>query len=93
MSTENENRTFGPAAATLLGYVRVVVYVLAALVGLALLATGTVGLIAEVKGTWHWAIHFQSTISYMAVFVSRVLVVLVPLFVILVAGRQVVPDA
>jgi hypothetical protein len=77
-------------AATLLGYVRVAVYALTALLGLSLLVVGTVALIAEVKGTWHWAIHLESTISYMAVFVSRLLFVLVPLFAVLLVGRQVV---
>jgi hypothetical protein len=79
-------------AATALGYVRVAVYALAALLGLSLLVVGTVALIAEVKGSWHWAIHLESTISYMAVFVSRLLFVLVPLFAVLVVGRQVVED-
>jgi hypothetical protein len=79
-------------AATALGYVRVAVYALTALLGLSLLVVGTVALIAEVKGSWHWAIHLESTISYMAVFVSRLLFVLVPLFAVLVVGRQVVED-
>ena len=89
MAVEREtDRTLD--AATLLGYVRVVVYSLTALLGLSLLVVGTVALIAEMKGTWHWAIHLESTISYMAVFVSRLLFVLVPLFVVLLVGRQVV---
>lgn len=79
-------------AATLLGYLRVAVYTLTVLLGLSLLVVGTVAIIAELKGTWHWAIHLQSTIRYMAVFVSRLLVVLVPLFALLVVGRQVVDD-
>ena len=79
-------------AATALGYVRVAVHALTALLGLSLLVVGTVALIAEVKGSWHWAIHLESTISYMAVFVSRLLFVLVPLFAVLVVGRQVVED-
>ena len=77
-------------AATALGYVRVAVYSLTALLGLSLLVVGTVAIIAEVKGSWHWAIHLESTISYMAVFVSRLLFVLVPLFAVLVVGRQVI---
>lgn len=75
---------------TLLGYVRIVVYLLASLLGLALLVVGTVAVIAELKGSWHWTIHLQSTISYVGLFVSRLLVVLVPLFVVWVLGRQVV---
>lgn len=77
----------------LLRYVRIAVYVLASLLGLSLLTVGTIAIIAEVKGTWHWSIHLQSTISYMGLFVSRLLLVLVPLFVVLVVGRQVVEDA
>lgn len=76
----------------LLGYVRIAVYTLATVLALSLLATGSIGLIAEIKGTWHWQIHLQSTISYMALFISRLLVVLVPLFLVLVVGRQVVTD-
>ncbi|MFB6206770.1 MAG: hypothetical protein ABEJ05_09635 [Haloglomus sp.] len=79
-------------AATALGYLRLVVYSLTALLGLALLIVGTVAIIAELKGTWHWAIHLESTISVMALFVSRLLVVLLPLFGLLVVGRRVVPD-
>lgn len=77
---------------TAIGYVRIAVYVLTALLGLSLLVVGTVAIIAQVKGTWHWAIHLESTISYVAVFVSYVLVVLVPLFLIMLAGRVVVED-
>ncbi len=76
-----------------LGYVRMLVYVLTALLALSLLLTGTVGIIGEIKGTWHWSIHLQSTISYMSLFVSRLLMVLVPAFLVLVVGRRVVPDA
>jgi len=93
MATENEQSTVGIDGATLLGYVRIAVYVLTALLALSLLMVGTVGIIAEIKGTWHWAIHLESTISFMALFVSRLLVVLVPLFLVLVVGRQVVADA
>ena len=93
MATENEQSTVGVDGATLLGYVRIAVYVLTALLALSLLMVGTVGIIAEIKGTWHWAIHLESTISFMALFVSRLLVVLVPLFLVLVVGRQVVADA
>jgi hypothetical protein len=80
-------------AATLLGYLRTLVYTLVTLLALSLLVVGTIGLIAELKGSWHWAIHLESTISYVGLFVSRLLVVLVPLFLVLVVGRRVVPDA
>ncbi len=76
-----------PDVETALGYLQVAVYVLAALVALSLLVVGTVAVIAEIKGTWHWAIHLESTISYVGVFVSRVLVLLVPGFALLVVGR------
>ncbi|PSQ02149.1 hypothetical protein BRC95_11150 [Halobacteriales archaeon QS_5_68_33] len=68
-------------------YLRIAVYLLASLVGLSLLVVGTVAVIAELKGTWHWAIHLESTISYMGVFVSWLLVALVPLTVALFVGR------
>lgn len=93
MSTEKESSLVDLDAASLLGYVRTTVYVLTAVLALSLLMVGTVGLIAEIKGTWHWAIHLESTISYMALFISRLLFVLVPLFLVLVVGRQVVTDA
>lgn len=93
MAVETDTDADALDAATLLGYLRVAVYALTALLGLALLVVGTIAIIAELKGTWHWSIHLESTISYMAVFVSRLLVVLVPLFVLLVAGRRVVDDA
>lgn len=92
MSTETKSISERLNAVTLLGYLRIVVYTLATILALSLLTTGTIGLIAEIKGTWHWQIHLQSTISYMALFVSRLLVVLVPLFLVLVVGRQVVTD-
>lgn len=68
-------------------YLRIVVYLLASLLGLALLAVGTIAVIAEVKGTWHWAIHLESTISYIGVFVGWLLVALVPLTIVLLVGR------
>jgi hypothetical protein len=80
-------------AATVLGYLRTLVYTLVVLLALSLLVVGTVGLIAELKGSWHWAIHLESTISYIGLFVSRLLVVLIPLFLVLVVGRRVVADA
>jgi hypothetical protein len=72
---------------TLLGYVRTTVYLLASLVGLTLLVVGTVAVIAELKGTWHWSIHLESTISYAGLFVGWLLVALVPLTGVLFAGR------
>ncbi|AAV46259.1 hypothetical protein BDK61_2332 [Haloarcula quadrata] len=91
MATEQSNSRL--TAASLLGYLRILVYTLATLLALSLLVVGTIGLIAELKGSWHWQIHLESTISYIGLFVSRLLVVLVPLFVVLVVGRRVVPDA
>lgn len=76
-----------PPSVRALGYVRLATYSLAAVLGISLLLVGTVGIIAELKGTWHWSIHFDSTISYMAVFVSAVLALLVPLFGTLLVGR------
>lgn len=91
--TDTETDTDTPDAATLFGYLRVTVYALTVLLGLSLLTVGTVAIIAELKGTWHWSIHLESTISYVAVFVSRLLVVLVPLFVLFVVGRRRIDDA
>jgi hypothetical protein len=88
MSTEYDTpggRTLARERA--LYYLHVVVYSLTALVALSLLMVGTVAVIAEIKGTWHWAIHLQSTITYMAVFTGWLLTALVPLFVLLVVGR------
>lgn len=85
MSTDTA--TTVPDAEAALGYLQVAVYVLAGLVALSLLTVGTVAVIAEIKGTWHWAIHLESTISYVGVFVSRLLALLVPGFALLVAGR------
>lgn len=66
---------------------------LAVLLVLALLVVGTIAVIAELKGTWHWAIHLESTISYIGVLVSWILVLLVPGFLALVVGRRVIRDA
>jgi len=70
-----------------LGYVRVAVYVVTAMIGLSLLVVGTVAVIAGLKGTWHWSIHLESTIRYMSTVVQYLLVVLVPLFGTLLVGR------
>ena len=72
---------------TLHGYLRVVVYSLAALLGFALLTVGTVAIIAELKGTWHWAIHLESTVSYVGLFIYYLLYALVPLFGLLLVSR------
>lgn len=79
--------------ATALGYLRVAVYVLATVLALTLLAVGTVGIIAELKGTWHWQIHLHTTVSYAGLFVGYLLVLLVPTFAVLVVGGWVVDDA
>ena len=92
MAVESDGR-MGPDAATVLGYLGITVYLLTALLGLSLLFVGTIAIIAELKGTWHWSIHLRSSLSYTAVFVSRLLLVLGPLFVILVVGRAVIDDA
>ncbi len=76
-----------PDAETLLGHLQTAVYLLAGLLALSLLVVGTVAVIAGIKGTWHWAIHLESTISYMGVFVGGLLVVLVPLTGLLAVGR------
>lgn len=79
--------------ARLLSSLEVAVRGLAIVVALALLVVGTIAVIAELKGTWHWAIHLESTISYIGMFVSWLLALLVPGFIVLVVGRQVVDDA
>lgn len=90
MATQLSTR---PDGATLLDYLRTTVYVLAAVLALSLLVVGTVGVIAELKGTWHWQIHLQTTVSYVGIFVSYLLALLVPLFLVMVVGRRVVEDA
>ena len=73
-------------------YLRVAVYTLGLVLGLSLLTVGTVALIAEVKGTWHWMIHLESTISYMSIFVVGVIAALVPLSGAMLVGRWWVDD-
>ncbi|MFB6256582.1 MAG: hypothetical protein ABEH58_07660 [Haloplanus sp.] len=75
-----------------LAYLRGTTYTLGALLILALLAVGTVGIIAEIKGTWHWAIHLESTVSYLGVFVAGVLTLLLPAATLLVLGRRLVDE-
>jgi hypothetical protein len=98
----NETGTVGAASAgsdaprstpaRLLGYLQGTTYVLGSLLVLALLAVGTVGIIAEIKGTWHWAIHLESTVSYIGVFVAGILVLLLPAATLLVIGRLVIDE-
>lgn len=78
-----------PTGARALHYVRVSQYVIASLVAFSVLVVGTVAVIAEVKGTWHWSIHLESTISYMGVFIGALLVGLVPLVAVSLAARVV----
>jgi hypothetical protein len=68
-------------------YLRAAEFTVAALVGLSVLMVGTVAVIAEVKGTWHWAIHLESTISYMGVFIGALTALLVPLLVASLVAR------
>jgi len=70
-----------------LNYLRGTTYALGLLLVLALLSVGTVGIIAEIKGTWHWAIHLESTISYLGVFVAGILILLIPVATLLLLGR------
>lgn len=78
--------------ATILGYLQGAVYLLTAVLALSLLVVGTIGIIAELKGTWHWQIHLQTTVSYVGLFVSYLLGVLIPLLIVLLVGRVVVSD-
>jgi hypothetical protein len=75
-----------------LAYLRGTTYALGTLLVLALLAVGTVGIIAEIKGTWHWAIHLESTVSYLGVFVAGVLALLLPAATLLIVGRRLVDE-
>lgn len=72
---------------TLLDRLRLVVYTLAALLAFSLLVVGTIAVIAELKGTWHWAVHLESTVSYMGVVVAALVTALVPLTAFLYLGR------
>lgn len=78
---QSTNRT------ALMRSLRLTVYSLAGLLGLSLLVIGSVAVIAELKGTWHWMIHLQSTVSYMVVFITGNLLLLVPLAVLMVYGN------
>ncbi|WP_227376385.1 hypothetical protein [Haladaptatus halobius] len=72
----------------LLDTLRTAVYALTALLGLSLLIIGTIAIIAEAKGTWHWTIHLESTLSYVGLFVQYLLAVLLPLFGLFVVARR-----
>lgn len=72
----------------LVGALRTAVYALTTLLGLSLLIIGTIAIIAEVKGTWHWSIHLESTLSYVGLFIRYLLVALVPLFGLFVVARR-----
>lgn len=67
---------------------RVAVYSLTALLGLSLLSIGTIAVIAQLKGTWHWMIHLESSVSFMSLFVAAIVAVLVPLFGAFVVARR-----
>lgn len=73
--------------ARVVAVLRATVWTLAGVLALSLLAVGTVALVAEVKGTWHWMIHLESTISYVGVFVQYLLVVLVPASLLFAVAR------
>lgn len=66
---------------------RATVWTLAGLLALSLLAVGTVAVVAELKGTWHWMIHLESTIRYVGLFVQYLLVVLVPASITFAVAR------
>lgn len=88
MATHRERsreRRLEPAAVR--RYLRILVYGLTTVLGFALLSIGTVAIIAELKGTWHWQIHLDSTVRYVGLFVHYLLVVLVPLFVVHLLAR------
>lgn len=71
---------------------RILVAALAGLLVLSALVVGTVAVIAELKGTWHWSIHLESTISIVGAFVKGLLVLFVPATLALAVTRQVVGD-
>jgi hypothetical protein len=68
-------------------WLRVIVYTLGFLVGLSLLTVGTIAVIAEAKGTWHWQIHLETTVAYTAVFVVYLLAALAPSAAVLALAR------
>lgn len=93
MAADTDSRdTFVPTGERLLSGVNYLVYTLAFLLLFALAMVGSVAFISEIKGTWHWALHLESAISYLGVFVWWVLGVLVPLTVVKFLGRWYVHD-
>lgn len=82
-----------PYRRRVLGFLRGTVYALTILLGLSLLIIGTIAIIAELKGTWHWSIHFESTLSYVGLFVQYLLYMLIPLFSLFVVARRRWSDA
>lgn len=88
MSLEGATETETGRRRRFLYYLRALVYTLGALLGLALLTIGTVAVIAELKGTWHWQIHLETTIAYTAVFITWVLAVLGPSAGLLWYGKR-----
>ncbi|WP_254536045.1 hypothetical protein [Halomarina litorea] len=80
---ESESVEAGRPGGRAARYLRVAVYSLGVLLALSLLTVGSIAIIAELKGTWHWQLHLETTVSYMAVFVGWVLAALVPLTVLL----------
>lgn len=87
MATQRNRRRGRLDRGSLLRYLRILVYSLTTVLGLALLSIGTVAVIAELKGTWHWQIHLDSTVRYVGLFVQYLLWALVPLFAALVVAR------
>lgn len=81
-----------PSGERVLTGVNYLVYALAFLLAASLAVVGSVAIIAQLKGTWHWSIHLESTISYVGLFVWWVLAVLVPLSVVRFLGRWYVRD-
>lgn len=69
-------------------YLRATVYSLTALLGLALLALGSIAVIAQLKGTWHWMIHLESAVSFMSLVILWTVAALLPAFGLLVAARR-----
>lgn len=70
-----------------LHYVWIAAYALTGLLGVSLLAVGTIAIIAQLKGTWHWMIHLESMISYMSLFIGALVAVLVPTYGVLALTR------
>lgn len=91
--TPDQSASDRPYRNRALDALRASVYALTALLGLSLLIIGTIAIIAEVKGTWHWSIHLDSTLSYVGLLVQYLLAALVPLFGLFVLARRRWSDA